>query len=63
MQPYLGKNELYPVFLKLESLQTLIVGGGNAAAEKLHFMLKNSPNANITLIASEVSSQIENRFW
>jgi siroheme synthase-like protein len=60
MQHYLGQNELYPVFLKLETLQTLIVGGGNAATEKLHFMLKNSPNANVTLIASEVSLQIEN---
>jgi len=60
MQDYLGHNELYPVFLKLETLQTLIVGGGDAGTEKLNFMMKNSPNANVTVIAPEVSTQIEN---
>jgi siroheme synthase-like protein len=60
MQDYLGHNELYPVFLKLETLQTLIVGGGDAGTEKLHFIIKNSPNAKVTVIAPEVSPQIEN---
>jgi len=60
MHDYLGHNQLYPVFLKLETLQTLIVGGGDAGTEKLHFMMKNSPNAKVTVIAPEVSVQIEN---
>lgn len=51
-------NELYPIFLKLELLNVLIVGGGVAGTEKLHFMMKNSPNAKVTLIASEVSEEI-----
>ncbi|ETN95032.1 precorrin-2 dehydrogenase / sirohydrochlorin ferrochelatase [Zhouia amylolytica] len=45
------RNELYPVFLKVNALNTLIVGGGNVALEKLTFMLKSSPNAQITMVA------------
>ncbi|MDB2456577.1 bifunctional precorrin-2 dehydrogenase/sirohydrochlorin ferrochelatase [Flavobacteriaceae bacterium] len=44
-------NELYPIFLKTEQLEFLIVGGGNVALEKLEFLLKSSPNAKITMIA------------
>lgn len=48
------RNNLFPVFLKLESLQTLIVGGGHVGLEKLTAVLKNSPAANITLVARHV---------
>ncbi len=51
-------NPLYPIFLKLHQLQVLIVGGGAVAEEKLHFMLKSSPEANILLVAPEISEQI-----
>ena len=47
----LSVNELYPIFLKTEQLQILIVGGGNVALEKLEFLLKSSPNAQITMVA------------
>lgn len=45
------KNNLYPIFLKLSKLKVLIIGGGNVAEEKLRFMLKSSPDAEITMIA------------
>ena len=45
------KNELYPIFLKMRQLDVLIVGGGFVAEEKLHFLLKSSPNAKVTLVA------------
>lgn len=45
------RNELYPVFLKLHHLKVLIVGGGNVGLEKLSFMLKSSPNANVEVVA------------
>ncbi|MEN8764323.1 MAG: bifunctional precorrin-2 dehydrogenase/sirohydrochlorin ferrochelatase [Wenyingzhuangia sp.] len=45
------KNQLYPVFLKVTSLNTLIVGGGNVALEKLSFLLKSSPEAKVTMIS------------
>ncbi|MCW5515683.1 bifunctional precorrin-2 dehydrogenase/sirohydrochlorin ferrochelatase [Muriicola sp. Z0-33] len=45
------RNELYPVFLKVAQLNTLIVGGGNVALEKLSFLLKSSPSAQVTMVA------------
>ncbi|MDO6437647.1 bifunctional precorrin-2 dehydrogenase/sirohydrochlorin ferrochelatase [Cyclobacterium sp. 1_MG-2023] len=44
-------NELYPVFLKMHQLQTLLVGGGNVGLEKLTFLLKSSPNAKVTVVS------------
>ena len=47
------KNELYPIFLKVSNLNTLIVGGGNVGLEKLTFLLKSSPNAQVQMVAPE----------
>lgn len=51
-------NELYPVFLKVSDLKTLIVGGGAVGLEKLSFLLKSSPNAKVMLVAKEVCKEI-----
>lgn len=51
-------NTLYPIFLKLNVLKVLIVGGGNVGLEKLSFMLKNSPDANIKLIGIDIKQEI-----
>ncbi len=51
-------NELYPVFLKVSDLKILIVGGGAVGLEKLSFLLKSSPNANVKLVAKEVCKDI-----
>ena len=45
------RNNLYPIFLKVDVLEVLIVGGGNVALEKLSFLLKSSPNAKVTMVA------------
>ena len=45
------RNNLYPIFLKCSQLEILLVGGGYVAAEKLHFLIKSSPDARITLVA------------
>lgn len=45
------ENELYPIFLKVSELEVLIVGGGKVGLEKLTFLLKSSPNANVTVVA------------
>ncbi|MBO0323875.1 bifunctional precorrin-2 dehydrogenase/sirohydrochlorin ferrochelatase [Muricauda sp. CAU 1633] len=47
------KNELYPIFLKVSNLNVLIVGGGNVGLEKLTFLLKSSPNAQVQMVAPE----------
>ena len=46
------RNNLYPIFLKMHKLQVLIIGGGNVALEKLSFLLKSSPNANVQMVAT-----------
>lgn len=52
-------NELFPVFLKLEKLSLLIVGGGYVGMEKLTAVLQNSPKANIKLVATVISDDIK----
>lgn len=52
-------NQLYPIFLKMDKLQMLVVGGGMVSAEKLGFLHKSSPNANVTIVAIELNSDVE----
>ena len=52
-------NNLFPVFLKLENLSLLIIGGGNVALEKLNAVLNNSPNTRIRLVAINISDLIK----
>src|ERR1700689_2362583 len=52
-------NNLFPVFLKLENLRVLIVGGGNVGLEKLNAVLQNSPLSSIKLVALDISDRIK----
>ncbi|HWY33059.1 MAG TPA: bifunctional precorrin-2 dehydrogenase/sirohydrochlorin ferrochelatase [Nitrosopumilaceae archaeon] len=51
-------NTLFPIFLKLEELHTLIVGGGKIGLEKISVVLANSPKAKITLVAPQIRKEI-----
>ena len=51
-------NNLFPVFLKLEQMTILIVGGGNVALEKLQAVLSNSPLTKIKLVSIAVNQEI-----
>jgi precorrin-2 dehydrogenase/sirohydrochlorin ferrochelatase len=53
------RNNLFPVFLKLEELETLIVGGGNVGLEKLTALLKSSPAAGVTIVAAQIRNEIK----
>ncbi|HVG11650.1 MAG TPA: NAD(P)-dependent oxidoreductase, partial [Flavisolibacter sp.] len=44
-------NVLFPVFLKLEQLNVLLVGGGYVALEKLTAMLHHSPATKVRIVA------------
>lgn len=52
-------NRLFPVFLKLEKLSLLIVGGGYVGMEKLGAVLQNAPNTNIRIVATVISDEIK----
>jgi uncharacterized protein len=52
-------NQLFPIFLKLEELPVLLIGGGYVAHEKLEAMLGNAPTTKITLIATQISNTIK----
>lgn len=49
------ENLLFPVFLKLETLSLLIIGGGKVALEKLHAVLSNAPATRIHIVATALS--------
>jgi uncharacterized protein len=53
-------NRLFPVFLKLENLSLLIVGGGYVGMEKLSVVLQNSPAGKIRIVAIHISEEIKN---
>jgi len=53
-------NRLFPIFLKLEELSLLIIGGGNVAFEKLNAVLNNSPKTKIKLVGIEIIDPIKN---
>lgn len=57
------KNQLYPVFLKLDQLNTLLVGAGNVGLEKLHSLLANSPRSKITIVAPGIKEEIRKLVW
>jgi siroheme synthase-like protein len=54
-----GTNNLFPVFLKLEEMQVLVVGGGNVALEKLTAIVKNSPKTPVRLVGTVISDAIK----
>lgn len=51
-------NRLFPVFLKLEELTILIVGGGNVGLEKLLAVIHNSPATKIRLVSIVINDAI-----
>jgi siroheme synthase-like protein len=55
----LNTNELFPVFLKLEHLRVLIVGGGKIGLEKVNAVLGNSPRTAVLLVAPSILPGIE----
>lgn len=51
-------NHLFPIFLRLEQMHTLLVGAGNVGLEKLRAVLTNSPAAPVTIIAPVIKEEL-----
>jgi len=58
-ETHVDGNRLFPVFLKLENLSLLIVGGGYVGMEKLSVVLQNSPGGKIKIVATQISDEIK----
>ena len=52
------KNNLFPVFIKLEQLQLVLFGGGNVGLEKLHAILQNSPATSVKVVSREFNHAV-----
>lgn len=50
-------NPLYPIFLKVHQLNVLLVGGGFVGTEKLAFLLKSSPEAQVTAVSKSFNAE------
>jgi len=51
-------NQLFPIFLKLNDLHTVLIGAGNVGLEKLTAIVTNSPQARVTVIAKEFQPEL-----
>ena len=51
-------NHLFPVFLRLEILEVLLVGAGNVGLEKLTAILGNAPAAHVSVVATNVAEPL-----
>jgi siroheme synthase-like protein len=51
-------NQLFPIFLKLNDLHTVLIGAGNVGLEKLTAILSNSPLARVTVVAKMFSPDV-----
>jgi hypothetical protein len=51
-------NQLFPVFLKLNQLHTVLVGAGNVGLEKLTALLNNSQHARVTVVAESILPEV-----
>lgn len=52
-------NPLFPIFLKIDKLHVLVVGGGNVGLEKLEALLKNDPQASVTLVSITIKPELQ----
>jgi len=51
-------NTLFPIYVKLDQVRTLLVGAGAVGLEKLQAMLANSPLANVHIVAREAGEAV-----
>lgn len=52
------RNNLFPIFLKLRSIDILLVGGGNVGLEKLEALIKNDPQVRVTIVSETIRTEI-----
>lgn len=56
--PTKDENNLFPVFLKLDQLHLLLVGGGKVALEKMQAIIRNTHRRKIRIVAPQFCNSI-----
>jgi precorrin-2 dehydrogenase/sirohydrochlorin ferrochelatase len=51
-------NTLFPIFVKLDQIQTLLIGGGKVALEKLQALVQQNAAIQLKIVAKEVSNDV-----
>lgn len=47
-------NQLFPIFVKLDQIHTLLIGGGKVALEKFQALIANDETLQLTVVAKEI---------
>lgn len=47
-------NQLFPIFVKLDQVHTLLIGGGKVALEKFQALIANDETLQLTVVAKEI---------
>lgn len=52
-------NTLFPIYVKMDQIQTLVVGGGPVGLEKLEAIFRNSPKAHVHIVAERAGEELK----
>ncbi|WP_312189393.1 bifunctional precorrin-2 dehydrogenase/sirohydrochlorin ferrochelatase [Sphingobacterium sp.] len=52
-------NQLFPIFVKLNQIHTLLVGGGKVALEKFQALVSNDETLKLTVVTREIIPSFE----
>ena len=52
------QNKLLPIFIKLDTITILVVGGGNVALEKMSGIKRADPLARVKIVGKEIIDEI-----
>ncbi|MGB3107553.1 MULTISPECIES: precorrin-2 dehydrogenase/sirohydrochlorin ferrochelatase family protein [Sphingobacterium] len=52
-------NQLFPIFVKLNQIDTLLVGGGKVALEKFQALISNDQKLRLTIVTREIIPEFE----
>ncbi|HMR18276.1 MAG TPA: bifunctional precorrin-2 dehydrogenase/sirohydrochlorin ferrochelatase [Sphingobacterium sp.] len=52
-------NTLFPIYVKMDQIHTLVVGGGPVGLEKLEAIFRNSPYARVDIVAEQAGKELK----
>lgn len=52
-------NTLFPIYVKMDQIRTLVVGGGPVGLEKLEAIFRNAPHAQVHIVAEQAGEELK----